>query len=76
MRQSLRIKSYCTRAVNDTANAEAMAIDGPVNGHLWAWKDDGEFLRQGYFAQDGGCAWEDHLLEDRAIRHVPAADQE
>ncbi len=67
VRQNLRIKSYCTRAVNDTANAEAMAVYGCVNGHLRAWKDDGEFLRRGCFAQDRRCAWHDHFLEDSAM---------
>ena len=42
----LRIKSYRSRGVNGS-NTEAMAVYGPINSHLWAWKDDGEFLRAG-----------------------------
>ena len=49
-----------------------MAVYGLINGHLWAWEDDGEFFCQGCFAQDEGCAWEDYFLEDSARRHVPA----
>ena len=41
---------------------EQLAVYGPINGHLWAWKDDGEFLRQAYFTQDRRFAWDDHLL--------------
>ena len=61
--------------VNGSANDEAMAVHGPVNGHLWVWKDDGEFLCQASFAQDRRFAWNDHFLKDSARRHVPGFDQ-
>ena len=44
-----------------------MAVYGPVNSHLWAWKDDGEFHCQASFAQDRRFAWKDHFLEDSAV---------
>ncbi len=52
-----------------------MAVYGPINSHLWAWKDDGEFRRQASFARDRRFAWNDHFLEDSAMRWRGYEDQ-